>query len=192
MNGDVVLLKIMEPSKETYDETASNTRAVLDIETLSKIQPTVLEEWLCSTVCLVSGMLTFFVYYQMNLSFVALKVIWPGQEFSALLGGFEYITAALVIFCILPFNGFRLLYFYISWTLYIFVAIAFPLVASKCADNFITGRALLVVVMILTGVADGLLSFAGFSMAAKVTPSRVGLYSGTAHMQAAFACSYYC
>lgn len=139
------------------------------------------DEWLCTAACILSGTSTFFVYYQMALSFVALdEYIWPGQVFTNLLGGSEYMTAAIVSFISLPYNGFRLEFFYVSSVIYVLSTISFPLIVTFLPgmNNFKVARGLLVCVSLLTGLGDGLQGLAGFSMAASMPRSRVGYISG--------------
>lgn len=139
------------------------------------------DECLCSAICLLSGVLTFFIYYQMTLSFVALEVIWPNQFFFNILGGFEYGASAVVLFSMIPYNGFRRRYFYIACLIYIFVALAFPLVVALLPgrENFEVARFLLALASLLTGAADGFLGLVGLSMAALLPKNRVGLVTGT-------------
>lgn len=136
-----------------------------------------MDELLYSAVCLLSGILAVFVFYQMTFSFVALKHIWPGQVFSDVLGGSEYITATVVSVFMLPHNGIRLELFHISCAIYLMTGIAFPLIVTFLPgmENFQTARILLIAISIFTGVADGLMSIVGYGLSAIVPRSRVPL-----------------
>lgn len=140
-----------------------------------------LDDFLVSALCLLSGTMTFFIFYQMATSFIITRVhIWPGQMFSDVLGGCEYIVSALVSVVMIPINGLRTRFFYISGSLYVFVAIAFPAVIHFFGNmnSFKTARILLIGISLLSGLADGLGSVSGFSLAAVLPENRIAIFSG--------------
>lgn len=138
----------------------------------------VLDEWLASTVVMLSGVLTVFVFYQMSLLWDALKNVWPeGEKFSNALGASQYLTATIVSFMMINVNGVRVELFYLTAALYTTTGILFPLIVqyNSGMDRFIQARILLCACSCVTGVADSLLTIVGYGVAGLLPRSRVPL-----------------